>query len=95
MEGFKLDCAFCDEILQTATIEAVKDQGETHLEDHHESKLVDAFTDMCGGTECRNGCGYVFPVDGSDVAGYDCPECGHDHCPAFIQQYIFWRIETG
>lgn len=92
MTGFEFDCAFCDVTIEAADAEAVKEDAQAHLQDH-DARLEEVFAVAVGGEECQNGCGYVFPTSIEDVTGFDCPNCGHDHFPAFVQQYVFWRIE--
>lgn len=93
LSGFAYDCEFCDETLRTETAEALKEQGTTHLEVHHYDDLLPAFAERWGGDGCRNDCGYAFPTAVGEVAGFDCPECGHDHFPSFARRYLYWQIE--
>lgn len=89
---FKSDCEYCDEVLQTTTIEAMKDEGTTHLE-AHEGSLLDAFAEKDRGKHCQNDCGYRFPVGSSEVAGFGCPNCGYDNFEEFAYRYLYWQIE--
>ncbi|MFC4552062.1 MULTISPECIES: hypothetical protein [Halorussus] len=93
MGGFQLDCAFCDTVIRDATSERVKGRSRTHLEDEHRDELLAEFATTFRGKKCQNGCGYVYPVGVDEVAGYDCPDCGHDHFSSFVQQYLYWQIE--
>lgn len=86
------DCAFCEEILHAPTVEAMKDHGTAHLETHKDALLA-VFAAKERGKDCQNGCGYVFPVGVDEVAGFDCPECGHDNFAAFAHRYLYWQIE--
>lgn len=89
---FKFDCDYCDEILQTTTIEAMRDHGTTHLEAHKDT-LIEVFAEQSRGKHCQNDCGYRFPVGVDEVAGFDCPECGYDNFEAFSHRYLYWQIE--
>ncbi|NHN57617.1 MULTISPECIES: hypothetical protein [Halorussus] len=93
MTGYSFKCIFCDTVIENDVADGVKDDARTHLEDHR-TDLEDVFSLAFGGTNCHNDCGYVFPVGVDEVAGFDCPECGHDNFPSFVQQYIYWRIEA-
>jgi hypothetical protein len=72
----------------------LKEQGLTHLADRHEDAFVETFAQKYGGVECRAGCGYEFPVGGDEVAGLECPDCGHDNFEHFATRYLFWEIES-
>lgn len=91
--GFQFDCKFCEKTLGAATAKAVKSWGTSHLEANHYSDLRKVFARKIGGDGCRNDCGYVFPVEVEAVAGFDCPECGHDHFQSFVRRYLYWEIE--
>lgn len=91
--GFRFDCEFCDEMLRTETETTIKSEGAAHLEDRHSTDLVEAFAEKARGSGCENDCGYVFPADVEEVAGFDCPACGHDHSRSFVRRYLYWRIE--
>ncbi|WP_435180131.1 hypothetical protein [Halorussus sp. AFM4] len=93
MTGYSFDCTFCDTVIENDVADAVKDDARTHLADHR-TELEDVFALAFGGTDCHNDCGYAFPVGVDEVTGFDCPECGHDNFPPFVQQYIYWRIEA-
>ncbi|WP_158058602.1 hypothetical protein [Halorussus halophilus] len=41
---------------------------------------------------CRNDCGFDVPVGVNNVAGLDCPECGHDNTSPLFEQYLYWRM---
>lgn len=92
--GFRFDCEFCDETFRTATAAEIKERGVAHLEADHRADLATVFARRAGGDDCRNGCGYAFPAAVEDVAGFDCPECGHDHFPGFVRRYLYWEIEA-
>lgn len=91
--GFRFDCEFCEKALGAATAETVKSWGTSHLEANHYDDLLTVFAGKIGGDGCRNGCGYVFPDDVETVAGFECPECEHDHFPSFARRYLYWQIE--
>lgn len=89
---FRFDCEYCDEVLQTTTVEAMKNHGTTHLE-AHKGTLLDVFAGKSRGKHCRNDCGYHFPVGGGEVTGFDCPNCGYDNFTEFAHRYLYWQIE--
>ena len=91
--GFRFDCEFCGETLRATTDEAIRDDGVAHLEADHSADLRTAFAEEFGGSDCRNDCGYAFPVGVDEVAGFACPDCGHDHFRWFARRYLYWRIE--
>lgn len=93
MPGFRFDCDLCDETFRAATVEPLKATGRDHLDGDHDSELAEEFGEIYGGEPCRNDCGYVFPADAEEVAGFDCPECGHDNFSEFADRYLFWKIE--
>ncbi|WP_137285088.1 hypothetical protein [Halorussus salinisoli] len=92
MTRFRFDCAYCDELVVTDTVDAVKREAKAHLETHR-TELKEVFTVAFGGTNCYNDCGFVFPEEVDDEVGFDCPACGHDNFPPFVHQYVYWRIE--
>ncbi|NEU57399.1 hypothetical protein [Halorussus sp. MSC15.2] len=93
MDEFRFDCAFCDVTVDAATAAVVKEEAKAHLEAYHVTELREVFAVAFGGNECDNDCGYVFP-DGIDGGvEYECPTCGHDNFPPFLEQYVYWRIE--
>lgn len=93
MSGFRFDCAFCDVSFEADTGTAVKREAKSHLADSHVDELEDVFAVAFGGNECENGCGFVYPDAVEDVVGYECPTCGHDNFPPFLERYVYWRIE--
>lgn len=90
---FEFDCGFCDEVLQTTTVEAIRDRGTTHLETHRNDLLAE-FADRNRGKTCRNDCGHVFPVGVDEVAGFECRKCGYDNFDEFAHRYLYWQIES-
>lgn len=92
--GFRFDCEFCEDTISATTVEALKGRGRSHLEANHRTELAEPFAEARAGEPCENDCGYVFPDALDDVAGFECPECGHDHFPAFLERYLYWRIES-
>lgn len=88
---FEFDCGYCTEVLQTMTLEAMQDQGMRHLESHKDA-LLEVFADKTRGKHCRNNCGYVFPVGRDEVAGFECPRCGHDNFEEFTHRYLYWQL---
>ena len=90
--GFEFDCAFCDELFRSDTVEALRDRGTTHLETHR-NRLLAAFADHERGRKCDNDCGYVFPVGVDEVAGFECRGCGYDNFEPFARRYLYGRIE--
>lgn len=95
MDDFAFDCEFCETSVRAESVEAVKDRGTTHLETHHREDLTEPFVGQMAGEQCREGCGYTFPVGVAEVAGFECPNCDHDHFPSFLKRYLYWRIESG
>lgn len=91
--GVRFDCPFCDDVVRSATAEAVKDRGERHLGDHR-ADLRTAFAELYGGERCDGDCGYVFPDGNGEVAGFECPDCGRDNFPPFVRRYLYWQIEV-
>lgn len=92
MGGYRLDCEFCDETLTAEALDELKRAGQSHLEAQHYEHLAVTFADAYGGEPCGDDCGYVFPVDGAEAAGFDCPNCGYDHFSSFAKRYLYWRI---
>ncbi|UPV74794.1 hypothetical protein M0R89_01685 [Halorussus limi] len=92
MSGFRFECAYCDELVVSESVDAVKANAEAHLEAHRD-EMRDVFTVAFGGTDCQNECGYVFPEDVDEEVGFECRACGHDNFPPFVTQYVYWRIE--
>lgn len=90
---YKLDCEFCGETIESETLEPVKMQAKSHLEENHYEDLLIELTGQDESITCRNGCGYEIPVGGGDVAGLNCPNCGHDNLSSLVRLYIFWRIQ--
>jgi len=90
--GFRFDCAYCGECVVTDDVDDLKADAEAHLETHREEMRA-VFAVAFGDTDCRNDCGYVFPADVDEAVGFECPACGHDNFPAFVTQYVYWRIE--
>lgn len=90
---FEFDCAFCDAVLEAASVETIKDSARAHLECNHGDELTDVFAVAFSGRQCRNDCGYTFPDRLDEVTDFDCPACGHDNFPGFVRQYVYWRIE--
>lgn len=93
MEGFQFDCQFCDEVIESDTVDSVKDRGSSHLEARHDTALAPVFTEMYDIDECHD-CGTAFAVDGGGVEEFDCPECGSDDFQPLVQRYLYWQIET-
>ena len=91
--AFEFDCAFCDAVIDADDVETTKDSARAHLESKHDEELTDVFAVAFSGRQCRNDCGYTFPDRLDEVTDFDCPACGHDNFPAFVRQYVYWRIE--
>lgn len=83
---FRFDCPDCDDVIRATTASAVKEQGETHLEENHYTELSSAFIERYGGGRCQNDCGYVFPDDGDSITEFDCPNCGFDNFRPFVRR---------
>lgn len=86
------DCEYCEEVVRTRTIAAMKDRATAHLETHRSAVLA-AFADKERGKHCQNDCGYAFPVGGTRQGGFECPRCGHDNFEEFAHRYLYWRID--
>lgn len=93
-DAFRFDCTFCEEVFQSDSAERLKDRSRAHLETHEDAELLPAFADTYGGNDCRDDCGYVFPVGVEEVSGFDCPNCGHDNFQSFAERYLYWEIEA-
>lgn len=91
--GFRFDCAFCDATLETDTVDGINRAAKEHLEDHQYDGLREVFAVAFGGKRCRNDCGYTFAERPAEVDDFECPACGHDNFPGFVDQYVYWRIE--
>lgn len=92
MGAFRLDCPFCDEVIESNLVDTVKDHGTDHLETHHDAALTSVLTKTNGGNECRN-CGATFSAD-DRVDGFECPDCRYDNFQPLVQRYLYWQIET-
>lgn len=92
MGRVQLDCPFCDDVIEAATVNSMKDNGSAHLEDLHDSRLTSVFAETHGDEPCHD-CGHVFSVD-DDGGEFDCPECGYDNFQPLVQRYLYWQIET-
>lgn len=93
MGDFQLDCSFCDEVIESESVEAVKDRGSSHLEDRHDTQLLTVFTGKHGIDECRD-CGSAFRTDGGGVEKLECSDCGHDNFQPLVRRYLYWQIEA-
>ncbi|NHN60402.1 MULTISPECIES: hypothetical protein [Halorussus] len=86
------DCEYCEVILQTQTIKAMKHWGTTHLE-AHKPTLFEIFAGKSRGKQCQNDCEYEFPVGGDQATGFECPQCGYDNFEDFAHRYLYWQID--
>lgn len=91
---YVFDCEYCDSSIEAEAVESVKARAKAHSEARHRDSVVADLHDRHDGIECRNDCGYTFPVGVENVAGLDCPECGHDNLSPLLEQYVFWRISA-
>lgn len=91
---YRFDCRFCDSILQTGSVDSVKSRSKTHLTESHDDDVLAVLRDRYDDVSCHNDCGYVVSITGADVAGLDCPRCGHDNFSPLVEQYVYWRIEA-
>lgn len=89
---YRLDCDFCAETVESRTVDTVKSRAETHLTEDHPGDVLTALGDSYDDVPCHNDCGYAVPVDGGDVAGVECPRCGHDNFRSLLKRYVYWRI---
>lgn len=92
METFRLDCPFCNEVIESETVDTVKDNGAVHLEEHHDTALTSVLAKTNGNNEYHD-CGSNFSVEDS-VEGFECPDCGYDNFQPLVQQYLYWQIEA-
>jgi predicted nucleic-acid-binding Zn-ribbon protein len=90
---YQFDCSFCDSVVQTESVDATQSRARTHLTESHRSDVLAVLSDKYGDVSCSNDCGYVVRINGGDVAGAECPQCGHDNLPSLLKQYVYWRIE--
>lgn len=93
MRGFRLDCSFCDEVIESETVDTVKDYGRTHLEDRHDTALTSFLAETYDIEECGD-CESAFATDGNGVERFECPDCGYDNYQSLVQRYLYWQIET-
>lgn len=93
MGEFQLDCSFCDEVIESESVDTVKDRGSSHLEDRHDTELLAVFTGMRATDECDN-CGAAFAADNDDVEEFDCPDCRYDNLQPLVRRYLYWQIEA-
>ena len=93
MEGFRLDCQFSDEVIESDTADTVKNRGSSHLEARHDTSLASVFTETYGIDECHD-CGSTFVANGDGVERFECPDCGYDNFEQLVQRYQYWQIET-
>lgn len=91
---FRFDCPGCDAVLESEVAEELKENGRRHLKSHGYQELSGAFAETHGGSECRNGCGYVYPTDAEETDGFTCPDCGFDHRHVFARRYLYWHLEA-
>lgn len=89
---YQFDCDLCAEAFEASSMSEMKEHGRAHLNNHHYSELRDVFREKYRGKRCDGGCGYEFPVEMEDAAGFECPSCGYDHFPKFAGQYLWWRL---
>ncbi|KZN22718.1 hypothetical protein A4G99_18340 [Haladaptatus sp. R4] len=85
-------CEFCDEVLETESIDGMYDRGTAHLEDHRNDLLV-SFVDGPRRNRCENDCGCVLPIVRDDVDGFECPDCGHDNFGSLARRHLYWEME--
>lgn len=88
------DCPFCPTTIDADTVPEVKERGKEHLRSEHYDEFETRFTEEHSGQRCLDGCGYTYPKSVEEVAGFDCPECGHDHFEPFATRYLYWQIEV-
>ncbi len=89
---YQLACGYCDEVLQTETIDGMYDRGTVHLEDHR-NDLLKLFAGNPQQKHCGNDCGYVFSASADSVDGFECPECAYDNFDSFARQHLYWEME--
>lgn len=90
---YRHDCDFCDETITGDTLDEVKTDGRTHLEDQHYSEFEQVFVDQISGKSCLGGCGYRFPRTAENDIGFECSNCGADNFPEFADRHIWWNVE--
>lgn len=72
------DCENCDETIECATIDAMKEAAKQHLVENHRQKLATRFKENYSGEKCKS-CSYRIPEETDAHDHLVCPECGHDH----------------
>lgn len=93
MGEFRLDCSFCDEVIESETVDTVKQHGRTHLEDRHDTALPSFLAAAYDIDEC-GGCESTFATDGEGAERFECPDCGYDNFRPLVRRYLYWQIET-
>lgn len=89
---YQLDCDHCDAIVEGETVEPVKADAKTHLTENHAENVLTDLKERYTNISCQNRCGYTIPIGVDNIAGLDCPECGHDNFAPLLEQYVFWRL---
>lgn len=92
MGEFQLDCSFCDEVIESETVDTVKDSGRSHLGNRHDTALTSVLIETYGTDECHD-CGADFATDGGDEE-FECPDFGYDNFQSLVERYLYWEIET-
>ncbi|MFC4451913.1 hypothetical protein [Halorussus aquaticus] len=89
---YQLDCNHCDVLVEGEAVEQAKRDAKTHLKENHAEDVLTNLKEQYTNVQCQNGCGYTVPIGVENVAGVECPECGHDNFPQLLDQYVFFRI---
>jgi hypothetical protein len=90
---YELDCEFCETTVRSECVESLNTEAEAHLRTNHYPDVLSVLGERYDGVPCRNDCGYTVPIGVEEVAGADCPNCGHDTVSSLLGQYVYWRIE--
>lgn len=89
---YQLDCNYCGVMVEGEAVEHVKRDAMTHLKENHAEDVITTLREQYTNVPCQNKCGYTVSIGVENVAGVECPECGHDNFSPLLEQYVFWRI---
>ncbi|UPV75360.1 hypothetical protein M0R89_04660 [Halorussus limi] len=83
------DCKYCGETISRSDRDALKNAVKDHIDgdnDHRRQAALDFRRShsgrTCGGQNCRRIIRGPDSVEGDP--GFECPECGHDHCRWYV-----------
>lgn len=93
MEGYRLDCEFCEATIRTEGVDALKTEAKAHLTSDHYDDVLTALGEKYDEIDCHNDCGRALSVEADGGSGLDCPRCGFDNVSPLVGQYVYWQIE--